>query len=105
MCKCVLLFILFVALVPGVLVTINLGFKNKMVPVLIHGAILAVIYSCLSHAHWVYKQKQQQKMMRRLNSAIMDEIQLDQLATVQMNQMVQNDILSELATKCTANKA
>jgi hypothetical protein len=44
-------------------------------------------------------------MMRRLNNAIMDEIQLDQLATVQMNQMVQNDILSELATKCTANKA
>lgn len=105
MCKCVLLFVLFVALAPGVLVTINLGFKNKMVPVLIHGAILTVIYSCLSHAYWVYKQRKQQKMMRHLNQAIVEEIQMDQLANVQMNQMVQNEILSDLATKCSGNKA
>jgi hypothetical protein len=105
MCKCVFLFLLFVALVPGVLVTINFGLKNKMVPVLIHGAIFAVIYSCLSHAFWVYKQRAQQKMMRHLNQAIVEEIQMDQLANVQMNQMVQNEILSNLATKCDGKSA
>ena len=76
-----------------------------MVPVLIHAAIFAVTYSCLSHAHWVYKQRKQQKMMRHLNQAIVEEIQMDQLAHLQMNQMVQNEILSDLATKCDGRKA
>jgi len=100
MCKFVVLFALFVALVPGVLLTLDFGFKNKMAPVLIHGAIFAVVYSLLSHAYWAHKHRAQQKMLRHLNRAIVDEIQMDQLAHVQMNQMVQNEILADLVTKC-----
>ena len=100
MCKFVVLFLLFVALVPGVLLTITFGFKNKMVPVLVHGAIFAVVYSALSHAYWAHKHRAQQKMLRHLNQAIVEEIQMEQLANVQMNQMVQNELLSNLASKC-----
>jgi uncharacterized membrane protein len=100
MIKFFLLFVLFVAFVPGVLLSITLGSKNKMVPVLIHGAIFAIIYSFLSHLYWSHKKHMEHKMARRINQAINDEIQMDQLAHVQLNQMVQNEFLSQLAAKC-----
>lgn len=103
MCKCLLLVVLFVAFVPGVLVTLDFGFKNKFVPILIHAVIFASIYCAASSVYWAHMKDKHQRMMRRLNKDLMNEVQMEKLDRLQMNQMMQNDMLSSLSTKCGGN--
>jgi hypothetical protein len=101
MFKFLLLAGLFVAFVPGVLVTLDFGFKNKFVPILIHAAIFAFIYSAVSHCYWMHMKHRHHRMMRHLNQDLMNEVQMEKLDQLQLNQMMQNDMLSALSTKCS----
>jgi hypothetical protein len=103
MCKCLLLALLFVAFVPGVLVTLDFGFKNKFVPILIHAVIFASIYCAASHLYWMNMKHKHHRMMRQINKDLINEVQMEKLDRLQINQMMQNDMLSALSTKCGGN--
>jgi len=97
--KFFLLSILFLALIPGVLVTINLGFKNPMVANIIHALIFAFVYSVISHLYWSHLHHKKMKMARNLEQSIMAELQMEQLGQIQMNQILQGAVLQNLAKK------
>ena len=100
MVKFVMLVGLFVALVPGVLLTLNFGLKGKLAPVLIHGVIFAIVYCGLSHAYWCYVKNQHMRMRRKINQALMEEAALEQIVNVRMHQEHQEHLLASLAKKC-----
>jgi len=102
--KFVLLALLFLALIPGVFVTVNLGYKNPMVANVIHAVVFASVYSLISHLYWSHLHHKKMKMARHLEQAIMMDIQMEQLGNIQLNQMMQQVALQKLASKCTEQK-
>jgi hypothetical protein len=105
MFKFLLLAVLFVALVPGVVLNLNFGSKNKWVPLLVHGAIFAFIYSVASHAYWARMKHKHAHHVRQMNQELTNRVHMGQIAMVQMNQMVQNEVLNNLVVKCEGHKA
>jgi len=104
MIKLITLVLLFVALVPGVLLNIKLGSSNKFVPIFIHGTIFAVVYSVMSHMYWSHMKHKHMKMMRHINKAVNEEVQIEQLANIQLNQMMHAEMMNNLSSKCDGRK-
>jgi hypothetical protein len=97
--KLLLLALLFLAFIPGVLLTVNFGFKNPMVANVVHAFAFAFVYSVISHLYWSHLRHKKMKMARHLEQAIMAEIQMEQMA--QLKQMVHHVALQNTSTKCS----
>ena len=95
--KFLLLVLLFLAFIPGVLLTVNFGYKNPMVANVVHAVVFASVYSLVSHLYWSHLQHKKMKMARHLEQAIMADIQMEQIA--QLNQMMQH-----VAIRCSGPK-
>jgi hypothetical protein len=77
--KFLVLFALFVAFVPGVLLKITGGSKDPFFPVIIHGFAFALVYSILSYIYWFHKEAERVQKQRYMNQLLMSQVESERL--------------------------
>ena len=77
--KFLVLFGLFVAFVPGVVLKITGGSKDPLFPVIIHGFAFALVYSILSYIYWFHKEAERVQNQRYINQMLMAQAENDRL--------------------------
>lgn len=71
--KFLVLFAMFVAFVPGVVLNVTGGSKDPLFPIVIHGFAFALVYSILSYVYWFHVKNERMEKHRYMNQLLMEE--------------------------------
>lgn len=77
--KFLVLFGLFVAFVPGVVMKVTGGSKDPFFPVIIHGFAFALVYSILSYIYWFHKEAERVQKQRYMNQLLLAQVENERL--------------------------
>lgn len=77
--KFLILFALFVAFVPGIMMKVTGGSKDPLFPVIIHGFAFALVYSILSYIWWFHKEAERVQNQRYINHMLMEVAENERL--------------------------
>lgn len=77
--KFLILFALFVAFVPGIVMKVTGGSKDPLFPVIIHGFAFALVYSILSYIWWFHKEAERVQNQRYINHMLMEVAENERL--------------------------
>ena len=101
--------VLFVLLSPGLLLTLPSGSKGvfmsmqtSLPAIFLHSIIFAFLYRAIINLYWECVKKYRTEKWRKAVKDMEQQIMSEKLTQVVLNQYQQNEVLRELANKCTS---